>query len=139
MEGLSLLTWSGEVSFIQGSVHHTGRGNKLMSLLLGLLKPFVITYSCAAETLASQDWLDNGEVILAIQRHVERIVASSGVYSALSLDPTRHALRSLIKLGMVEKRKGMGDQTTLSPNQEKLQTVLQELGRSSEGALRPKL
>ncbi|XP_027229277.2 dihydroxyacetone phosphate acyltransferase isoform X1 [Penaeus vannamei] len=139
MEGLSLLTWSGEVSFIQGSVHHTGRGNKLMSLLLGLLKPFVITYSCAAETLASQDWLDNGEVVLAIQRHVERIVASSGVYSALSLDPTRHALRSLIKLGMVEKRKGMGDQTTLSPNQEKLQTVLQELGRSSEGALRPKL
>lgn len=51
MEGLSLLTWSGEVSFVQGSVHHVGRGNKLMSLLLSLLKPFVITYSCAAEIL----------------------------------------------------------------------------------------
>ncbi|XP_042867540.1 dihydroxyacetone phosphate acyltransferase-like [Penaeus japonicus] len=139
MEGLSLLTWSGEVSFVQGSVHHVGRGNKLMSLLLSLLKPFVITYSCAAEILASQEWLDNGEVVLAIQGRVERLVASSGAYSALSLDPTRHALRSLLKLGMVEKKKGMGDQTILSPNQEKMQTVLQELSRGNEGVPRPKL
>ena len=47
--------------------------------------------------------LDNGALVLAIQGKVEKEVVNNGVYSALSLDTIRHAVRTLMKIGAVTK------------------------------------
>ncbi|XP_045590154.2 dihydroxyacetone phosphate acyltransferase [Procambarus clarkii] len=139
MCGLSVLTWSGEVSVIQGSVQLVGHTSRLINLLLALLKPFNLTYSCAAQTMASQGWLDNGTLVSAIQECIEKSVVKSGVYSALSLDTIRHAVRTLIKVGAVSKSKGIDDHLVLMPDYQKLHSITEVLGKPCGQILRPKL
>ena len=51
MEGLSVLTWSGEVSVVQEQVQMMRSNSPLLTTLLHLLSPFILTYSCTALTL----------------------------------------------------------------------------------------
>ena len=53
MEGLSFLSWCGEVSVIQGSVQKVEHNGRVMNTLLDLLRPFAVAYSCAAQTVVS--------------------------------------------------------------------------------------
>lgn len=53
MEGLSVLTWSGEVSVVQEQVQMVRSGSPLLTTLLHLLSPFALTYTCTALTLVS--------------------------------------------------------------------------------------
>nr|XP_053651326.1 dihydroxyacetone phosphate acyltransferase-like [Cherax quadricarinatus] len=139
MEGLSVLTWSGEVSVIQGCAQMMHQANSLITLLLALLKPFTLTYSCAAQTMASQEWLDNGALVVAVQQSIERSLCKTTLYSALSLDTVRHAVRAVIRIGAVTKRKGINDQTVLTPDQQKIASITQVLQQTSTTALQPKL
>ncbi|XP_071550065.1 LOW QUALITY PROTEIN: dihydroxyacetone phosphate acyltransferase [Panulirus ornatus] len=139
MDGLSVLTWSGEVSVIQGSVHLVKRGSRLIDMLQDLLRPFNHTYTCAAQIMASQEWQDNGALLLAIQGYVESSVVRSGLYSALSLDTVRHAVRALTRMGAVTKSIGVDGRTTFVPDQQKLHSVVEALGGTDENFLQAKL
>ncbi|KAG7174565.1 dihydroxyacetone phosphate acyltransferase-like [Homarus americanus] len=139
MDGLSILTWSGEVSVIQGHVHVIGRGSRLLNTLLDLLRPFNLTYTCAAQTMASQDWIDNGALVLGIQECIERSLMKSGLYSALSLDTVRHAVRALSKMGALTKDKGIDGQMILAGDTQKLHSIVEILGQTDKKILQPKL
>lgn len=54
----------------------------------------------------SQVWEDNGMLVTAIQSHIERSIGSSMLYSALSLDSIRHAIRALSKMGAITRTTG---------------------------------
>ncbi|XP_068233240.1 dihydroxyacetone phosphate acyltransferase-like isoform X2 [Palaemon carinicauda] len=139
MEGLALLTWCGEVNVVQGAIHRVERNGKVMSILLDLIRPFTVAYSSAAQTMATETLLDNGALVLAIQGNVENAVAKNGVYSALSLDTIRHAVRTLTKMGAVTKTCRSSGQVVLTPNDEKLHNVSQALNRITFSPLQSKL
>lgn len=49
---------------------------------------------------ASQEWVENGELVAASQLAVEQCLSPGcGWYSALSLDSIRHAVRALTRMG----------------------------------------
>ncbi|KAG0710137.1 Dihydroxyacetone phosphate acyltransferase [Chionoecetes opilio] len=106
MEGLSVLTWSGEVSVVQEQVQMMQSGSPLLTTLHHLISPFALTYASTAVTLDSQTWEDNSLLVTAIQRQVERSIGSSGLYSALSQDSIRHAIRAFTKIGVVIRTSG---------------------------------
>ncbi|XP_064106624.1 dihydroxyacetone phosphate acyltransferase-like isoform X1 [Macrobrachium nipponense] len=139
MEGLALLTWCGEVNVVQGAIHRVERNGKVMSTLLDLIRPFTVAYSCTAQTMTSETLLDNGALVLAIQGNIENVVSKNGVYSALSLDTIRHAVRTLSKIGAVTKTCRSGGQVVLTPNDEKLHNISEALNRISLTPLQSKL
>ena len=53
MQGLSVLTWSGEVSVVQDQVQMMRSDSPLLTTLLHLASPFTLTYTCTALTLVS--------------------------------------------------------------------------------------
>lgn len=139
MEGLSVLTWSGEVSVVQEQVQMVRSGSPLLTTLLHLLSPFALTYTCTALTLDSQVWEDNGLLVTAIQSHIEKSIGSSGLYSALSLDSIRHFIRALTKMGAVTRTTGVDGRTRLVSDQQKLASVINIFGTKQGSQLLARL
>lgn len=139
MEGLSVLTWSGEVSVVQGQVQMMRSNSPLLTTLLHLLAPFTLTYSCTALTLDSQMWEDNGLLVTAIQSQVERSIGTSGLYSALSLDSIRHSIRAFTKLGIVTRTTSVDGRARLASDRQKLASVVNLLGRKQDRQLQARL
>lgn len=140
MEGLSVLTWCGEVSVVQDQVLMVRSGSRLLTALLHLLAPFTLAYTCTALTLDSKVWPDNnGQLLTAIQDQVERSIGTSNLYSALSLDSIRHAVRALTKMGAVTRTNGEDKQVRLVPDHQKLTSIVDVLSCKHDSKLQARL
>ncbi|KAK3876086.1 hypothetical protein Pcinc_019098 [Petrolisthes cinctipes] len=129
MEGLSVMMWCGEASLVQDHVHLVQGGGRFMKTLLNVLSPFVLAYFCTARTLASQEWVDNGELVAASQLAVENcLTPGSGRYSALSLDSIRHALRALTRMGAATRITGEDGKVRLKPVVQSVSSIVEVLG-----------
>ena len=80
-----------------------GSPDSLLATLLGFMRPFVVAYSAAAETLLGLAAMPTPLADLArlVQRNIEPRAAAEGAFSALSLDTIRHALRAFARQGLM--------------------------------------
>ncbi|KAK7072961.1 hypothetical protein SK128_014014 [Halocaridina rubra] len=87
----------------------------------------------------TENWLDNGALVSAIQGNVEMAVTKNYVYSALSLDTIRHAIKGLTKMGAVTRSYGSDGQKLLIPEENELRFVTEALKRIDFSSLQAKL
>uniref|UniRef100_A0A6A7G270 Dihydroxyacetone phosphate acyltransferase-like n=2 Tax=Hirondellea gigas TaxID=1518452 RepID=A0A6A7G270_9CRUS len=90
------------------------------------LKPFLLTHTTAINLAGQQEWINEAALVSRVQQSIS---SSSKLYSALSLDSIRNAVRSITKHGGLTSFRSSSNGNKLVPNS----SVLQDLHLSLTG------
>ncbi|KAB7500492.1 Dihydroxyacetone phosphate acyltransferase [Armadillidium nasatum] len=103
-------------------------GHNLKEFLAVITKPFLLNYQVALQTIeVTRVWSDESSVVSAIQANIEGPASRHCLYSSLSLDTCRQAVKMLIKMDALSKEKRPDGKNELISNKKNIEYLKEVL------------
>ncbi|KAL7639765.1 UNVERIFIED_CONTAM: hypothetical protein RMT77_009175 [Armadillidium vulgare] len=100
----------------------------LKEFLAVIIKPFLLNYQVALQTIeVTRVWSDESSIVSAIQANIEGPASRHCLFSSLSLDTCRQAVKMLIKMEALSKEKRPDGKNELISNKKNIEYLKEVL------------